>query len=158
MAFWPRRKAMNARDKLAQHALQLSPDLAEAHASLGTSIWIFDWDWAAAEAEVQRALAIDPTNPDVLKIAGVLSYTLGRWDDAERQLRAALVRDPLNTYAIWNLGYIYYRAGRFAEAEAMYRKLLELAPAFVWTRRYLGKTLLAQGKAGGGACDGAAGS
>ena len=105
-----------------------------------------DWDWAAAETEGQRALAIDPTNPYALNIAGLLSCTLGRWDDAERQLRAALVRDPLNTYVIFNLGTTYYLAGRFAEAEAMYRKLLELEPDFAWTRTYLGKTLLAQGK------------
>ena len=65
-----------------------------------TSIMTLDWDWAAAETEGQRALAIDPTNPDVLNIAGRLSMTLGRWDDAERQFRAALVRDPLNTYVI----------------------------------------------------------
>ena len=50
--------------QLAQHALQLSPDLAEAHAALAVaSIMTLDWDWAAAEAEGQRALAIDPTNP-----------------------------------------------------------------------------------------------
>ena len=132
--------------QLAQHALQLSPDLAEAHARLEWAIMSLDWDWAAAETEGQRALAIDPTNPSALMAAGRLSATLGRWDDAERQLRAALARDPLNTYVIWNLGVVYYRAGRFAEAEAMYRKLLELAPGFLWTRAYLGKTLLAQGK------------
>ena len=52
--------------QLAQHALQLSPDLAEAHASL---VWVLmlNWDWAAAETELQRALAIDPTNPTALQ-------------------------------------------------------------------------------------------
>ena len=133
--------------QLAQHALQLSPDLAEAHARLQWAYMSLDWDWPAAEAEGQRALAIDPTNPGALMAAGRLSATLGRWDDAERQLRAALVRDPLNPYVIWNLGIAYYRAGRFAESEVLYRKLLELEPGFLWTRSYLAKTLLAQGKA-----------
>jgi TolB-like protein/Flp pilus assembly protein TadD len=132
--------------QLAQHALQLSPDLAEAHARLQWAYMSLDWDWPAAEAEGQRALAIDPTNPGALMAAGRLSATLGRWDDSERQLRAALVRDPLNPYLIWNLGFSYYRAGRFAESEGLYRKLLELEPGFLWTRSYLGKTLLAQGK------------
>ncbi len=132
--------------QLAQHALQLSPDLAEAHARLQWAHMSLDWDWPAAEAEGRQALAIDPTNPSALMAAGRLSATLGRWDDSERQLRAALVRDPLNTYLIWNLGFTYYRAGRFAESEGLYRKLLELEPDFLWTRSYLGKTLLAQGK------------
>ena len=75
-----------------------------------------------------------------------MSNTLGRWDDAERQFRAAMVRDPLNPYLNCNLGNGYYLAGRFAESESTYRKLLEIAPDFGWTRPWLGKTLLAQGK------------
>ena len=47
---------------------------------------------------------------------------------------------------VCNLGNTYYLAGRFAESEATYRKLLEIEPDFEWTRPYLGKTLLAQGK------------
>ena len=133
--------------QLAQHALQLSPDLAEAHARLQWAYMSLDWDWPAAEAEGRRALAIDPTNPGALMAAGRLSATLGRSSDAEKQLRAALVRDPLNPYVIWNLGFAYYRAGRFAESEALYRKLLELEPNFLWTRSYLAKSLLAQGQA-----------
>ena len=132
--------------QLARHALALSPDLAEAHARLQWAYMSWDWDWPAAEAEGQRALAIDPTNPGALMAAGRLSATLGRWEDSERQLRAALVRDPLNPYVIWNLGFSYYRAGRFAESEALYRKLLQLEPRFLWTHTYLAKTLLAQGK------------
>ena len=132
--------------ELAEHALQLSPDLAEAHARLQWVYMSWDWDWPAAEAEGRRALAIDSTNPSALMAAGRLSSTLGRWDESEKQLRAALVRDPLNTYLIWNLGFTYYRAGRFVESEGLYRKLLELEPDFLWTRSYLAKTLLAQGK------------
>jgi tetratricopeptide (TPR) repeat protein len=132
--------------ELVQHALQLSPDLAQAHAQLQYIYQTLDWDWAGAEAEGQRALASDPLNPFALQVAGILSNTLGRWDEAERQSRAALVRDPLNTYTIFTLGSTYYLSGRFAEAESMYRKLLELAPDFYWTRPYLGRTLLAQDK------------
>jgi tetratricopeptide (TPR) repeat protein len=126
--------------------LQLSPDLAEAHALLQYIFQTLDWDWAAAETEQRLALAIEPTNPVVLTVAGRLAGTLGRWDDAEQQLRTALVRDPLDTYAIFNLGTVYYLAGQFAEAETTYRRLLEVAPDFLWTRSALGKTLLAQGK------------
>ena len=132
--------------QLAQHALQLSPDLAEAHARLQWAYMSLDWDWSAAEVEGRRALAIDPDNPSALMAAGRLSATLGRWVDSERQLRAALVRDPLNTYILWNLGFSYYRAGRFVESENLYRRVLELEPSFLWTRSYLAKSLLAQGK------------
>jgi TolB-like protein/Flp pilus assembly protein TadD len=132
--------------QLALHAVQLSPNLAEAHIGLLYVHRSFDWDWAAAEAEGQRALVIDQMNSVALHGIGMLSFTLGRWDDAERQLRAALIRDPVNTWVILSLGISYYCAGRFTEAEGTFSKLFELAPGFYWTHAYLGKTLLAQGK------------
>jgi TolB-like protein len=130
----------------AQHALQLSPELADAHFVLGYIHRTYDWDWSAAQEEARRALALDPTHINALRLAGQVSATLGHYDDADRWLRAALVRDPLNTYVHWALAATLYRAGRFADAEAAYRKLIELAPSFVWTREYLARTLLAEGK------------
>jgi tetratricopeptide (TPR) repeat protein len=132
--------------QLAQHALQLSPNSADAHAVLQFIYLTYDWDWAAAETEGQRALAIEPTNSRALQATGHLSRALGRWDDAERQFRLALTRDPRNPYVIFGLGCTYNDAGRFAEAEAMHRKVLELAPGFLGAQG-LGKALLAQGKA-----------
>jgi TolB-like protein/Tfp pilus assembly protein PilF len=134
----------------AEHALQLSPNLAEAHAMLSNVHRNFDWDWSAAEAEVRLALAADPTNPTALMRAGQLAYTLGRWDDAERQLQSALVRDPFLTVALWSLGTAQYGAGRFADADATYRRLLKIAPDYFNGRSFLGKTLLAEGKPDGG--------
>jgi tetratricopeptide (TPR) repeat protein len=132
--------------QLAQHALQLSPDSVEAHYPIQYVYRTLDWDWPAAEAEGQRALAKDPTNPDVLQISALVSATLGRWDDAEQQLLTALSRDPLHVYAVWSLGTTYYLSGRFGEAETTFRKLLEREPDFLWTRSYVGRTLLALGK------------
>jgi len=132
--------------QLAQHALELSPDLVDARARLAVVHIYFDWDWAAAENELRGALAIDPTNPTVHFNAGFLSYVLGRWEDAERQFQFALLRDPINTAVLFSLGGLYYKTGRFAEAEALYQKLLELAPGFVSARARFGHTLLADGK------------
>jgi TolB-like protein len=131
----------------AQRAIEVSPEMAHPHAMLQYVYRTLDWDWAKAEREGQLALAIDPEDPTALSYSASLYRTLGRWDEAERRGRAALIRDPINTYVIWDLATNYYSAGRFAEAEAMYRQLLELSPNFYWTRPYLGKTLLAQGKA-----------
>ena len=130
----------------AQHALKISPELAEAHATLSNIHRNFDWDWAAAEAEVRLALAADPTNPTALMRAGQLDYTLGRWEDAERKLRLALVRDPLLTIVLISLGTAQYGAGHFADAEATFRRCLEIAPNSFFTRPGLSKTLLAEGE------------
>jgi len=131
--------------QLAQHALQLSPDLAEAHALL-QNVHMYFWDWAAAETEGQRALAIDPNNPSALSGGAMLDFIFGRWGDAEQKLRARLELDPLNSFAHFNLGRVYYGAGRFDESVGMHRRVLDLAPEFLAARVYLGKALLAQGK------------
>jgi TolB-like protein/Tfp pilus assembly protein PilF len=132
--------------ELAQHALRLSPHLTKAHFVLGYIHRTYDWDWAAAQEEASRALTSDPTDPEALRIAGMIAATLGHWDDAEGRLRAALVRDPLDTYGHWNLATTLYRAGRFADADATYRRLIELAPTFAWAHAYLARTLLVEGK------------
>jgi Tfp pilus assembly protein PilF len=130
----------------ARHALELSPDLVMAHCVLQHVYQYYDWDWAASEAEGRRALSVDPTNSRALMMAGELSSTLGHGDDAERQIRAALASDPLNTIVRSSLGFVQYYAGRFASADASFRKMLDLAPDFAWTRWFLAKTLLAEGK------------
>jgi TolB-like protein/tetratricopeptide (TPR) repeat protein len=133
--------------QLEEQALKVSPQLAEAHAHLGSTYMALDHDWAAAEGELKRALAIDATNPWSLNEAGRLAYALGRWRDAERYLRRGLVRDPLNPYLIFNLGATYYLEGRFVDAEKTYRTLLRQKPDFPYTSGWLARTLLALGKA-----------
>jgi TolB-like protein len=132
--------------QLAQHALLLSPDFARPHFILAYIHRTYDFDWPAAHAELRKGSGTDPMDVDGLIVAGELSKTLGHWEEAERQLRSVLVLDPLATYAHYNLGATLYLAGRFADAEAVFRRLQELAPGFSWTRWYLAKTLLAEGK------------
>jgi TolB-like protein/Tfp pilus assembly protein PilF len=144
----PQKEAAEHARQLARRALQLSPELAEAHALLQYIHRTYDWDWASCEVEGREALRIDPSNVHALVTAGKLARTLGHWDDAERYANAALARDPFYTYAIWDLGRARYGAGRFADAEASYRKLLALAPDFGGARSHLVTTLLLEGRSG----------
>ncbi len=129
-----------------EKALRLSPELARAHTGLSYIHKIHDWDWAAAEAEGQRAFAIDPSDPEVLRVLGILSTTLGRGEQAVQQLQLALVQDPLNPWYNFLLAMAHYSVGQFADSERRYRRTLELAPEFYWAHAYLGATYLAQGK------------
>ena len=132
--------------QLAQHALQVNPDLADAHLLLGYIHRTYDWDWAAAQSEARRGLALDPRYWFALELNGQISASVGKWNDAEGYLRKVLAVDPLNSQTHWDLGRALYGAGRFAEAEAEFRRLIEIAPEFAWAHGYLAKTLLAQGK------------
>jgi len=132
--------------QLAQHALQLTPELASGHQMLGYVYRTHDWNWAAAQDEAQRALRSNPRYPQALLLAGQIATTLGRWDEAERYMRAALNEDPLNNVVMWNFATMLYRAGRYAEAESWYERVIEKAPKFEWSHEYLAKTLLVDGK------------
>ena len=51
-------------------ALELDPDLAEARAALGLVRFYFEWDWAGADAEFRRALALNPGAAPYTKTMG----------------------------------------------------------------------------------------
>jgi TolB-like protein/Flp pilus assembly protein TadD len=142
----PAKDGFEGARRLANHVLQVSPDVYDAHLLLAYIHRTYDFDWAAAQAEVHRALELDPNNPDVLLTASQVSATLGEWTDAERQVRAALVRDPLDAVIQQNFAKTLYRSGRYREAEAAYRKLIELSPEYPLAHAYLGKVLLAEGR------------
>ena len=133
--------------RLALHAIELSPWVAEPHAILAYLYRTRDWNWAAAGTELRQALKADPSDPVSLMLDGLLAISLGQYDKADRQLRAAVDHDPLFNYANFNLANELYLRGQYVEAEMIFRRLLEISPRFKWTRPYLAKTLLAQGKA-----------
>ena len=111
--------------------------------------WIrrsYDWDWRGAEASFVRALELAPGNATVLRRAGVLARTLGRFEEAIGLYRRALEQDPLSAAAYHNLGVVLHTADRLTEAEAAYRKALELAPQTAATHALLSFTLLALGR------------
>ncbi len=132
--------------KEAEKALEIDPNLAEAHAQMG---WIkrnYDWDWTGADAAYKRALELELGNADVVRGAGVLAGTLGRFDEAIRRDRRAIELDPLQVAAHFNLGNAAYYAGRLDEAEAAYRKALELNPQIPSVHESVGLIYLARSK------------
>ena len=128
-------------------ALELDPNLAGAHAVLGRIQHSYDWDWAAADASFQRALALDPGDAEVVRQAGRLAATLGRFDHAIDLFQQAAARDPLRVGVYQSLGNAMWRAGRLAEAAATLRKALELGPERGGAHAVLAWVLRAQGQA-----------
>lgn len=131
----------------AERALQISPQLADAHALLQVVLVQADKDWAAAEAEGKKALALDPTNPEVLFGAGWFASIQRRYDEGERLYRKALDRDPLNFNLVDGIAENYYRTGRLTDAEQILSAHIEREPRSAWSRAMLSRVQLVQGKA-----------
>lgn len=144
--FMPAGQALpKARDS-ASIALSLNPRSARAHVALGYLHMSDDWDWQAADREIQQALELDPGSADVLHAAGSLYLVLGRKEESVKLLLAALERDPMRASSFSNLGIAYFADGRLAEAERAFRKSIELRPSANYTHNGLGLVLLWQGK------------
>jgi tetratricopeptide (TPR) repeat protein len=123
-------------------ALTLDPNLAEAYAALGWIRRSYDWDWSGADAAQQRALDLEPGNVVVVRGAGALAATLGRFAEAIALGERAVELDPLNVGNQVTLGFFALRAGRLEVAEKAFRKALEFDAEFPDAHHYLGQVYL----------------
>jgi TolB-like protein/DNA-binding winged helix-turn-helix (wHTH) protein len=114
-----------------ERALALNPKLAAAHAQMARIKRQIDFDWVGADTSAQRALALEPGNPENLKSAASAAAILGRLDEAVQLSRRAVDLDPLNGDSWESLGENKFFLGRLDEAAADSKKALELNPD-VW--------------------------
>ncbi len=77
-------------------ALELDPDLADAHYVNALMAYLAEWDWVKAEKEFLKALAINPGDVMARIFYGQLLSILQRPDEALAQGKLALEMDPLN--------------------------------------------------------------
>ena len=113
----------------AQRALELAPDLAEAHASLGL-IRHNQGDYAAAEQELVRAIELNPGYTMAHVWRALVQTSQGRYREAAEHTRDAFRLDPLSPIINANVGFDALRFGDEAEAEARFAAAIEIDPAF----------------------------
>ncbi|HTG93266.1 MAG TPA: tetratricopeptide repeat protein [Pyrinomonadaceae bacterium] len=78
----------------AQKAVELDDQLAEGHSALASSIYLYDWNWAEAEKEFQRALELDPNSAIVHFQYGDFLGRMGRSKEAAAQKDRAAELEP----------------------------------------------------------------
>ncbi|MDX1579055.1 MAG: protein kinase, partial [Gemmatimonadota bacterium] len=84
----------------AERAIALDGLLVEAYATLAHVLFVYEWDWAAAEEALDRAIALDPGYPLVRMYRASLLHSLGRSEEALLELDAARKLDPLTPTAL----------------------------------------------------------
>lgn len=129
----------------ADRALQLQDTLADAHTSRGFLVMNFDWDWARAQVEFERALALNPSDARAYQwFAQCYSYQ-GRPEDAIPLIRTAQELDPRSALIATEAGWPYLYLGRFDDAEVQFDRALELDPNFALAHFNQGNVLEALG-------------
>ena len=122
-------------------ALDLAPELAEAHCASGTLELVLDRNWAAAAQGLRRAIQLNPRYVAARYwFALYLSLVEGQFEEALAHARRAVELDPLAALPLAQLGMVLVGAGRHEEALAPLRRSTELAPAMLLPRLYLGVT------------------
>lgn len=114
-----------ARDAVLK-ALQIEPRLARAYGSLGHIKMQYDRDWAGAEADFARAIALDPSLSEPHLYWGVLLGMRGELDRGLEELKQAEQLEPLLTVAKTRAGSLLYFAHRYDEAIAQVSESLAL--------------------------------
>ncbi|HET6768470.1 MAG TPA: tetratricopeptide repeat protein [Chitinophagaceae bacterium] len=131
----------------AMKSIQLNKSLAIGYLELGDLKLYHDFDWKGAEEIYQKALILEPENPDILySLGGGLYFAIGRWKESIELMKKSIELDPLRPISHLNLGNILTHAGRAEEAIAYFKKALELNPQFQRAHLYLGRNYLLLGK------------
>jgi TolB-like protein/DNA-binding SARP family transcriptional activator len=137
--YYPKSKAA------ALRALELDPNEAQAHASLGFVLFNHEWDWEGAERSIQRALALDSNSHQWIYALFLLAA--GRYDEAVDHFQRAEERNPLSSLLKRQLAWAYSCAGRHDEAIAELEKLqARLGDSPGWLRATFGQEYLTQSK------------
>jgi tetratricopeptide (TPR) repeat protein len=129
-----------------ERALALNPNLAQAHTQMGRIKQQLDFDWVGAHASFQRAVALDPGNPEVARTAAGLATDLGRFDEALQLRGRAVDLDPLNADSWELLAETKFFMGQLDEAAADSKKALELNPDVVAAHMVLSQIYVIQGR------------
>jgi TolB-like protein/DNA-binding winged helix-turn-helix (wHTH) protein/Flp pilus assembly protein TadD len=131
-------EALPKANAAALKAIEIDPQSAEAHASLGL-VLTHRWDWVGAEAEFKRALRLDPRYANAHHWYGDYLSIMGRHDEALLEARQALELDPLNLMIGTWVGRRYYLARKYDLAIEQGRNTEELDANFGAAHLLLGE-------------------
>ncbi|MDP9098616.1 MAG: tetratricopeptide repeat protein [Verrucomicrobiota bacterium] len=130
----------------ALKALQLDPQLGEAHNAMASVLFAGDMDVNGSIAEFQRAIALNPNYATAHHwLACDALLATGRFDEGIAEGRRATELDPLSAVVRADLGMIFLHARRFDDAITELKKAIELDPAFYYGYWSLGLALQLKG-------------
>jgi len=128
--FRPAHEVMPPALEAARRALELDPNLAEAHSALACASLLYERNYELAEREFQRALELNPNYPQGRAWYALffLDWVSARHVEAHEQALRLVQIDPLSGYAHVMLCFSDVSNDRIAEAIAHGRRGVELDP------------------------------
>jgi len=121
---FPRAKAA------ATRAIELDPDVPDAHSSLALSLLFWDRDWAGAEREFKAAISLNPQLAIPHALYSIYLMAVGCFDEAIDEGRQAQRLDPLSLLTNMTVCWALHFARRTEEVMREVRRARELAPTY----------------------------
>jgi serine/threonine protein kinase/tetratricopeptide (TPR) repeat protein len=119
-------------------ALEIDPNLPEAHTVAGMIAATYDWDWVKAEREFKRSLELDPNLALThYRYAWVYLSPMGRHDEAIAEMKRAMELEPLSVVQGANFAAVYLYARQFDKALDQARKTYDLDPNMVTGQNWM---------------------
>jgi serine/threonine-protein kinase len=125
------REMMPRAKATASRALELEPDLAEAHASMASVLWWHDWDRSAAEREFKEAIRLNPSHAQALDGYGLMLAEIKEFDGAMDQLARAHELDPMSLVIGVHFALPIFFSGAWEPALEQLTRVLEIEPDFI---------------------------
>jgi len=113
---------------LAERALQLQPDLPEAHLALGFCYYYGDNNYDAALREFEIAQRGLPNESEVYLAIGAIQRRQGKWVESTANLEKAASLNPKDTWPLQNLSFNYQMLRDFRKANQTIDRALALDP------------------------------
>ena len=113
----------------ADAALQLQPDLGEAHLAKAFYYYYGFRQYDVAQKHVTAAIHAIPNDADVLNTAGAIARRVGRWNEAANTLEQARDRDPRNLSVLWSLFESYLALHEYTKADGTVNDALSVSPS-----------------------------
>src|ERR1700704_3808029 len=113
---------------LAQRALQLQPDLPEAHLAMGFSLYYGDNNFEAALKEFEIAQRDLPNEAEVYLALGAIQRRLGKWPESTANLEKAASLNPKDSWVLQNLALSYQTLRDFDAANKTIDRGLKVNP------------------------------
>ena len=126
----PQTESMPKARAAALKALELDPELAEAHTSLALITENFDFDWETAEKEYGRAIELNPNYATAHHWYAEFLSLQGRFTEALAESERARELDPLALIIAADQGVILFYARQYDASIAQFRAVKEMEPAF----------------------------
>jgi serine/threonine protein kinase/tetratricopeptide (TPR) repeat protein len=110
-------------------ALEIDPELAEAHTVAGMNAATYDWDWTTAEREFKKAIELDPNLAVAhYRYAWVYLSPMGRHAEAIAEMKRAMALEPLALTQGANYAAVLLYAREFDPALEQAKKTYDLDP------------------------------